>query len=73
MVEGSGMRVNAHVLTELKRLAAEREAGELEGYSADVNQLPEFFAQPYIRLTARQRGFIFGRELRLQEMKGEQG
>ena len=66
------MRVNAHVLTELKRLTAEREAGELEGYNADVNKLPEFFYQPYVRLTARQRGYIFGRELRLLEMKGEQ-
>lgn len=62
-------RVNAHVNGELERLEAEWDAGVDEGYSANPNQLPEFFHKPYINLTRRQRGYIFGRELRLQELQ----
>lgn len=64
-------RVNAHVNGELKRLAAERAAGELEGYEADPNVLPAFFGKQVINLTARERGYWFGRELRIMENNNE--
>ncbi|MCC6454175.1 MAG: hypothetical protein IT328_04480 [Caldilineaceae bacterium] len=67
-------RVNAHVATELAHLAAEWEAGMVEGYDANANRMPAFcFDRPYANLTARQRGYVFGRELRIQEGTEESG
>lgn len=60
-------RVNAHVQIELERLAGERLTGEREGYEADPNILPAFFNKQVVNLTARERGYWFGRELRLME------
>ena len=59
---------NAHVRAERARLQAEWDAGEAEGFSANVNVLPEFYFRSYSSLHARQRAYIFGRELQLQEI-----
>jgi hypothetical protein len=61
--------VNANVQGILADLAAKRNAGELDGYSADPNILPEFFSKSYINLTAYQRGYVYGRELRIRELE----
>jgi hypothetical protein len=60
---------NANVQQVLDDLAAKRDAGELDGYSADANILPEFFNKPYLNLTAYQRGYVYGRELRIRELE----
>lgn len=65
------MKPNAHIQSELARQAKEWEEGEAEGYSADPNTLPAFFSKPYVHLFTRQRAYIFGRELRLQELAKE--
>jgi hypothetical protein len=65
------LKPNAHVQQEIARLKAEYESGIDEGYSANPNELPDFFLQPYTQLHARQRGYIFGRELKVQEIMEE--
>jgi hypothetical protein len=65
------LKPNFHVQQEIARLKAEYEAGIDEGYSASLNELPEFFLLPYTQLYARQRGYIFGRELKMQELMEE--
>lgn len=61
-------RVNAHVLTELERLQAEWDAGMVEGYAANVNMTPAWWHDtPPHRMTRRQRGYFFGRTVRLIE------
>lgn len=65
------MKPNHHVQSELDRQAREWEEGEAEGYAADPNILPAFFSKPYSQLYGRQRAYIFGRELRLQELAKE--
>ena len=62
------MKENLAIQTERKRLADEYWAGMDEGYDANPNTLPEFFWKPYVNFTARQRGYAFGRELRIQEI-----
>jgi hypothetical protein len=62
-------RPNANVQGILSDLAAKREAGELEGYSQDANILPAFFHKPYINLSPFERGYIYGRELRIRELE----
>lgn len=63
--------VNANVKSELARLADEKAAGIREGFAANVNQLPAFyFDKPLVKLTARERGYVIGREFRLEEMEG---
>lgn len=63
--------VNANVRGELARLADEKAAGIREGFAANVNQLPAFyFDKPIVKLTARERGYMIGREFRLEEMEG---
>lgn len=56
-----------NVQKELKHLEEEWQAGIDEGYSQNPNVLPEWFSKPYIRLTAKERGYIFGRELRIHD------
>ena len=64
------MKVNAHVQGETDRLDTEYNAGVEAGYEANPNQLPEFYySKPIYLLTARERGYFFGREIKLQEMK----
>jgi hypothetical protein len=63
------MKPNANVQQVLDDLAAKRDAGELDGYSADANLLPAFFNFPYISLTDYQRGYVYGREKRIRELE----
>ncbi len=62
---------NAAVQNERARLANEWLEGADEGYHANVNALPEFwFTQTPARMTAWQRGYFFGRELKMSEREG---
>lgn len=56
-----------NVANELKHLEEEWQAGIDEGYSQNPNLLPDFYSKPYMQLTARQRGIVFGRELRIHD------
>ena len=60
---------NAHVKQELERLEREFDEVVSDGYDAHVNELPDFYSKPYKLLTARQRGYIFGRTLKAWETK----
>ena len=63
---------NASVRAERERLAQQFDDGVDEGYEANPNELPEWwFKLPPGRMTARQRGFFFGRELKRQEAEDE--
>jgi hypothetical protein len=47
----------------------EYDEGCLEGYEADPNKLPSWWYDTVpARLTARQRGYWYGREIKVQEM-----
>lgn len=59
---------NENTRQEEERIAATYDEGLVEGYEANVNVLPEFYFKPYYMLTARQRAYIFGREVRLNDM-----
>lgn len=61
-------RENATVTVERARQREERDEGLVEGYEANPNILPVFFFMPYSNLTARQRAYIFGREIKLMEI-----
>lgn len=64
------MRPNTNVQRELDRLKEEYELGLSDGYDANPNQPPEwFFTKTLSALTARERGFFVGRELRLEGME----
>lgn len=56
-------RENATVTAERARLANEFEAGQQDGYAANPNPQPEWYSKPYMHMTARQRGWIFGQLL----------
>lgn len=59
---------NTHVRAETERLQAEFNAGMDEGYDKALLPLPGwYFEKTLTMLTARERGYFFGRELRLQE------
>lgn len=59
---------NAHVQTQLERLRSEYEEGMDEGYSANPNQLPAWWhTKTLVQLSARERGYFCGREVRLAE------
>jgi hypothetical protein len=61
---------NAHVQTARAQTLSEYEQGFWEGYEVNLNLLPAwYFEKPLYRLTARQRGYWFGREIRLSEIK----
>jgi len=61
--------VNTNIQRELDRLKAEYAAGLEEGYDADPNRLPAFWhSKTLMQLTARERGFFVGRELRIEEL-----
>lgn len=66
---------NAHIRAERAHILSEYEQGFWEGYEANINQLPEwYFRLAVVRLTARQRGYWLGREIRLIETrKDDQG
>lgn len=65
-------RENASVTAERARLKAERLAGMQEGFAANPNILPDWYSnKTLVNLTARQRGYFVGRELRIEEMEGE--
>lgn len=61
------MNEPAHVRLERARLMQDWWTGLDEGYHADANLLPAFWSKPLNRLTARERGYFFGRELRIHE------
>lgn len=64
-------RENATVTAERARLANEFEAGQQEGFDAPADMLPVwYFDKPVVRLTARQRGYVFGKLLKEWE-KGQ--
>lgn len=57
---------NAHVQAETERLRNEEEEGMAEGYDAPPNTLPGWwFSVPVGNLTARQRGYLFGKLTRM--------
>lgn len=61
-------RPNDNVTKELQHLEEEWQAGIDEGYSQNPNTLPEwFFRKPVSMLTARERGYVFGRELKIHD------
>jgi hypothetical protein len=63
---------NAAVQAERERLEQEWWDGALEGYEANPNELPSFwFTLPPGRMTARQRGYVFGHGLRMNERDEE--
>lgn len=62
------MKESPVIQTERARLQVEWDKGCEEGYYADPNNIPDFFGKPYFSCTPRQRGYIFGREIRLQDM-----
>jgi hypothetical protein len=64
MIETEAQRV------ERAWLQNEADEGMVEGYESDLNVLPEwYFVQPLYKLTARQRGYWFGRELRVKDLE----
>jgi hypothetical protein len=58
---------NAYVQAERKRQMQQWWDGMDEGYRNATQPLPEWYSKPYIQFTARERGYVFGRELRLHE------
>jgi hypothetical protein len=63
---------NATVRAERERLEQEWLEGADEGYHANVNTLPPWwFLLAPGDMTRRQRGYFFGRELRLSEAANE--
>ena len=59
---------SASVRAERARLDSEYEAGFWEGYEASPQTLPAFwFTKAPGHMTARQRGYFFGREVRRTE------
>lgn len=61
---------NAHVREEIARLKREFDEGVSDGYDANANAMPDFYSKPYKMLTARERGYIFGRMLKEWEAEG---
>lgn len=61
------MRPNAHVQTELARLRDEWDRGAVEGYETPLTTRPAFVVNRYTDMTAYQRGYLLGRELRQRE------
>jgi hypothetical protein len=68
------MQLNAHVQKEIEQMAAAWDAGEAAGYDAWLLPLPDWYATKTLKmLTPYERAFWFGRELRLQEMRKQDG
>jgi hypothetical protein len=61
------VKPNAHVQAELDRLRDEWDRGAVDGYEADPNRTPAWFTLGYHLLYAYQRGYLWGRELRIRE------
>jgi hypothetical protein len=68
MIETEAQRV------ERAWLQNEADEGMVEGYESNLNELPAFYyEQTLYKLTARQRGFFFGRELRIHDLEATKG
>ena len=63
------MQENAHVKSERARLADEWDRGIHDGYETNPNPLPAFFSKPYKEMTAYERAYIFGREVKIAELE----
>ena len=50
----------AHVTAERARLAAQKLAGAVDGYHHAGSPQPSFFNKPVNRLTAYERGYVYG-------------
>lgn len=61
------MKENVAVQAIREQQVSEWEAGFWEGLECNPNVLPPFYFKSYSELIPRQRGWIFGRELQLQE------
>lgn len=61
---------NQHTKTEQEATATAYDEGMVAGYDADPNHLPDWwFSKAPGYLTARQRGYWFGRETRMLEFQ----
>lgn len=61
------MKPNASVQAELARLRDEWDRGAVEGYETPLTTRPAFAINRYADMTAYQRGYLLGRELRQRE------
>lgn len=61
------MNENATVQAQRARLRDARLEGIDEGYHSANTPLPAFYHKPFIKLTAYERGYVFGRLLKESE------
>lgn len=69
------VKPNHSIAAELERQQEAWLAAIDEGYAANVNEVPAFLFQPiaYMSMTIAQRGYIWGRELKLCELRETEG